>query len=310
MQFRNLDGSGVNKGFSEVMRWKLGLGAPSEVREALRSESERLSSAPRVENDGSALVKAERSALTWIGHATYLIQLGGLSIVIDPVLSNRLFAIKRLVAPGLAPAAMPALDVCLVTHNHRDHMDAPSLEALDRKLLMVVPKGLGRWFASRGFLSVVELEWWQHTELRGVRITFVPSQHWSQRGAFDRNESHWGGYVIEDGTHRVYHSGDTAYFDGFTQIGSRLGRIDAAMLPIGAYEPRWFMRGQHMNPEDAVSAFLDLRAKRFIAMHWGTFKLTDEPIGEPPLFTQDQWHTRQIEGERLLIPNVGETVWL
>ena len=217
MQFRNLDGSGINKGLSQVLRWKLGMGGPSEVREALRSESERMTSAPRVENDGRAIAKAERSALTWIGHATYLIQLGGLSIVIDPVLSNRLFAIKRLVATGLAPTAMPALDVCLVTHNHRDHMDAPSLEALDRKLLMVVPKGLGRWFASRGFLSVVELEWWQHTELR---------------------------------------------------------------------------------------------AKRFIAMHWGTFKLTDEPIGEPPLFTQDQWHTRQIEAERLLIPNVGETVWL
>jgi len=157
---------------------------------------------------------------------------------------------------------------------------------------------------------VTELAWWQSVEIRRVRFTLVPAQHWSQRGPFDRNESLWGGFIVEDGARRVYHSGDTAYFEGFVEIAKRCGPIDAAMLPIGAYEPRWFMKGQHMNPADAVRAFDDLGAARFVAMHWGTFKLTDEPLGEPPVFVVDEWHKRDLDREQLLIPAVGETIWL
>lgn len=309
MPFSNLDGSFVNKGLGLVLKWKLGLGPGTSNQEGLAFEA--LRAAPRVEPIATDLVGATRSSLTWIGHATYLVQLGGRSIVIDPVLSQRIVAIPRLVAPGLTRQALPALDAVLVTHNHRDHMDGPSLESLDRSLHVIVPKGLGAWFSKRGFSRVIELAWWEHADLGGdVRVTFVPSQHWSQRGAFDRNESLWGGYVLEDGTHRVYHSGDTAYFEGFATIADKVGKIHAAMLPIGAYEPRWFMREQHMNPEDAVQAFLDLRAERFVAMHWGTFKLTDEPIGEPPAFTASEWRRRLIEPERLAIPAVGETLTL
>lgn len=306
--FTNLDGSFVSKGLGQVLQWKLGLG-PSSAKHDFSFEDVR--SAPRIERTGEDLATAARSSLTWIGHATYLVQLGGRSIVIDPLLSQRIVAIPRLVAPGLTRAQLPKLDAVLVTHNHRDHMDGPSLVSLDRSIQVIVPKGLGAWFAKQGFTRITELAWWEHADLDGdVRVTFVPSQHWSQRGAFDRNESLWGGYVIEDGTHRVYHSGDTAYFEGFRDIGAKLGRIDAAMLPIGAYEPRWFMRQQHMNPEDAVQAFMDLRAERFVAMHWGTFKLTDEPIGEPPAFTVSEWHRHTLELERLAIPSVGETLWL
>ncbi len=310
MTFRNLDGSAVNKGLGDVLKWKLGLAAPGEVREELLDEANAVDAAPVVPNDGALLRGAERSGLTWIGHATFLVQLGGLSLLIDPVLSDRLFLIKRLAPPGVAPGAMPKIDAVLVTHNHRDHMDAPSLLAQPRDAAIVVPKGLGGWFARRGFSRVHELGWWDHVDLRDARITFVPSQHWSQRGPLDRNESLWGGYVIEDGTHRVYHSGDTAYFEGFGDIGRRLGKLHAAMLPIGAYEPRWFMRPQHMNPEDAVQAFLDLRADTFVAMHWGTFRLTDEPVGEPPLFTRAEFRRHTLEAERLRIPAVGESVWL
>jgi L-ascorbate metabolism protein UlaG (beta-lactamase superfamily) len=144
-----------------------------------------------------------------------------------------------------------------------------------------------------------------------VRVTFVLSQHWSQRGALDRNKTWWGGYVLECGGVRVYHSGDTAYFEGFKLIAEKLGRIHAAMLPIGAYEPRWFMRPQHMNPDDAVQAFLDLGAERFLAMHWGTFSLTDEPLDEPPVALAEVIDRRNLGSPGVFhVPAVGETVLL
>jgi L-ascorbate metabolism protein UlaG (beta-lactamase superfamily) len=147
-------------------------------------------------------------------------------------------------------------------------------------------------------------------EQDGLKITLVPSQHWSRRGLLDTDTTLWGGFVVEADGLRAYHSGDTAYFSGFKLIGERCGPIDAAMLPIGAYDPRWFMRAQHMNPEDAVQAFQDLGARRFFAMHWGTFKLTDEPMDEPPGFTRRVWAERGLPQEQLLIPAIGETTYL
>jgi L-ascorbate metabolism protein UlaG (beta-lactamase superfamily) len=255
-----------------------------------------------------------KPGLTFIGHATYLVQVGGLSILTDPIYASRLAIVKRVAPPGIAFDDLPSIDVVLVTHNHRDHMDGPTLERLATthpKLRFVVPKGLSAWFEKRAPGRVVELDWWEHHDLSSdVRVTFVPSQHWSQRGAFDRNASLWGGYVIEGGGHRVYHSGDTAYFEGFAQIKARVGRIDAAMLPIGAYEPRWFMKPQHMNPADAMQAFIDLGATRLVAMHWGTFKLTDEPLQAPPRLLRELREAHHIEEERVAIPLIGETVWL
>ncbi len=305
MKFANTDGSIVDKTLGDLLKWKLRL----EGRDPPTVTAED-TPAPRVDNDGSSLRGAARPALTWLGHASFLVQLGGVSLLIDPVFSDRLVAVRRLVAPGLSWAALPKIDAVLVTHNHRDHMDAPTLARLGESVRFIVPVGLGQWFRKAGRRDVVELEWFAHHDLGDARITFVPSQHWSMRTPFDRNESLWGGFVVEDGAHRVYHSGDTAYFDGFAEIRRRVGKIDAAMLPIGAYEPRWFMRGQHMNPDDAVRAFVDLGAERFVAMHWGTFKLTDEPTGEPPLFTRERWHDARMEEERLAIPSVGETLWL
>ena len=140
-----------------------------------------------------------------------------------------------------------------------------------------------------------------------MKITFVPSQHWSQRGPFDRNDTLWGGFVVDGDGRRAYHSGDTAYFGGFREIGRRYPGIDAAMLPIGAYDPEWFMRKQHMNPDDALRAFRDLEARLLCAMHWGTFKLTDEPMGEPPERLRAWFRERGYERERLWIFDIGET---
>ena len=197
--------------------------------------------------------------------------------------------------------------MALVSHNHFDHMDAPTLRRLGPSVTFVVARGLAPWFRHHGLNKVVELGWWEHTDVGGVRFTFVPSQHWSRRGLLDENTTLWGGFVMEADGKRVYHSGDTAYFSGFKDIGSRLGKIDAAMLPIGAYAPRWFMQPQHMNPEDAASAFVDLDAEQFFAMHWGTFKLTDEPLDEPPRFLRDVWHTRRLDEARMNILAIGET---
>ncbi len=305
-RYANLDGSFVAKSVGELLRWKLGPKPAVEPDEPT----------PFVENDGRSLVGAARAGLTFIGHATYLVQLGGLTILTDPIYAERLAIVKRQTPPGIAFDALPPIDVVLVTHNHRDHMDAPTLERLAatrprRDLLFVVPKGLGAWFDKRRLGRVVELGWWDHhAPSSDVRVTFVPSQHWSQRGPLDRNESLWGGYVVEGGGRRVYHSGDTAYFDGFVDIGRRLGRIDAAMLPIGAYEPRWFMRQQHMNPDDAARAFVDLGATSLVAMHWGTFKLTDEALHAPPRSLREVTERMKIEHERIVVPAVGETFWL
>ena len=300
-RYRNVDETDSYRGLKHVLRWKLGLGPDTQP------SSPRRVAVPVIANDGVALRGATRPALTWIGHATYLVQLGGRSILTDPILSPRVAVLARNVAPGLTYETLPSIDVALVSHNHFDHMDAPTLRRLGRSVTFVVAKGLAPWFRHHGLNKVVELGWWEHTDVGGVRITFVPSQHWSRRGLLDENKTLWGGFVMESDGKRVYHSGDTAYFTGFKEIGARFGKIDAALLPIGAYAPRWFMRPQHMNPEDAVTAFTDLGAEQFFAMHWGTFKLTDEPLDEPPTFLQDVWHARKLETERMNILAIGET---
>jgi L-ascorbate metabolism protein UlaG (beta-lactamase superfamily) len=265
---------------------------------------------PFVFNDGKALRGATLDTLTWIGQASFLVQLGGKSVLIDPVLSMSLGWIKRNGPPGLDWPALPKIDVVLITHDHRDHMDAPTLRKLGPDPLYVVPRGLGKWFHRNGMRRVVEMDWWQQETIEGLQITFVPAEHWSRRGLTDLNASWWGGYVIEHDGMRMYHSGDTGWFDGFSKIRERCGRIDAAMLPIGAYAPRWFMQPQHIDPEEAVRAFLLLEAEYFIAMHWGTFKLSDEPLDEPPLLLRDAWKRANLPDERLVIPAIGETLLL
>lgn len=305
-RFVNLDGSADIKSLAEVLAWKMGRHGETQPKTPSTGVE-----VPTVQNDGSRLRTANMDALTWIGHASFLVQLGGTSALIDPVMSEGLGpGFKRNVSPGLSYSALPKIDLVLITHNHRDHMDEPTLRKLGPEVTYVVPKGLGVWFAKRKFTRVVEMAWWDEQEIEGLKVTFVPSQHWTRRGFTDTNASWWGGYVIECAGFRVYHSGDTAWFDGFAEIGARVGPISAAMLPIGAYAPRWFMKGQHMNPEDAVRAFQALGARQFIAMHWGTFKLTDEPLQEPPEFLKEVWRKSSLSEQRQTILAIGETLQL
>jgi L-ascorbate metabolism protein UlaG (beta-lactamase superfamily) len=262
---------------------------------------------PRVNNDGAALRGNKDTALlTWIGHASWLVQLAGRNLLIDPIWGGIGGWVSRRAEPGVRIEDLPRIDAVLITHNHRDHMDLPTL-AHFKTAEAIVPLGVGAAMRKVGYKDVTELSWWASHPLGPLTIHFVPSQHWSRRGIADANDSMWGGYVITGEGKRIYHSGDTAYFDGFTEIGERLGPIDVALLPIGAYDPQWFMRKQHMNPEDAVQAFRDMKAKRMLAMHWGTFQLTDEWLGEPPLRLRNALLNASDE-RRVEVLKIGETV--
>jgi N-acyl-phosphatidylethanolamine-hydrolysing phospholipase D len=289
------------RGPGDILRWKVLdplLGRGRRVRDGYR--------APVREPRPEALLGPAPS-LTWVGHATFLSRMGGKLLATDPVFSRRIAgAVGRLVPPGVTLEAAPPIDIVTVSHNHFDHLDLPTLRRIGPKALYVVPLGNGRWLRRAGLTRVVELDWWQTHREGALELTLVPAQHWSARSPFTRNEALWGGFVVRSPEGALYHSGDTAYFDGFAEIGRRAGPIDWALLPIGAYAPRWFMKAQHMDPEEAGQAFLDLGARTFVAMHWGTFQLTDEPLGEPPERLRAFFRARGLPEDRLWILDIGE----
>jgi L-ascorbate metabolism protein UlaG (beta-lactamase superfamily) len=246
-------------------------------------------------------------SLTWVGHATFLLRLAGKTVLTDPVWSERIGpGVRRNMPPGLALDPVLA-DAVLISHNHRDHLDEPTLRRLGQAPTYVVPLGNGPRVGRRSGGKVVELDWWGTTEVAGLEVTLVPAQHWSQRGLLDRNRTLWGGFVVRGGGKSVYFAGDSAYFSGFAEIGRRFPQLDVALLPVGAYDPEWFMRRQHLSPADAMQAFVDLGARRLVAMHWGTFKLSDEPLDEPPVLLEAARRDRGIEAERVWVMAIGET---
>jgi L-ascorbate metabolism protein UlaG (beta-lactamase superfamily) len=253
--------------------------------------------------------RPDTAALTWVGHASYLLRLAGACVLADPVWSRKIPGVPpRITPPGVAWSELPAVDAVLISHNHYDHLDLPTLRRLPPGTPVLVPGGLGAWFTRRGFTHVVELDWWESVEVAGLRFDFVPAHHWSRRGLRDTCRSLWGGWVITDpGGVRLYHAGDTGYGHWFAEIGRRYPGIDVAMLPIGAYAPRWFMRPVHMDPEEAVRACGDLGAARLATMHWGTFVLTQEPVHEPLGRTRAAWAAAGRDRADLWDLAVGET---
>lgn len=251
---------------------------------------------------------AMQPAVTFIGHATTLVQLPlgthGLQVLLDPVFSERASPFsfvgpRRLQPPGLALAQLPHIDVVMISHNHYDHLDEASVRALVAQPggppLFIAPLGIASWLASHGVPSAVELDWWEthRVELGGAsaEITLTPAQHWSGRGLGDRLATLWGGFAVMAPDFHLFYSGDTGYSRDFADIGSHFaaqhdaahgGGFDLALLPVGAYEPRWFMREQHVDPTEAVQIHRDIGAKRSVGVHWGTFALTDEPFDQPP----------------------------
>ena len=218
-------------------------------------------------------------ALTWIGHASFLVQFSDLNVLIDPNFANWLFLLKRIKRSGLKITHLPPIDLVLLTHAHFDHFHKPTLRRLPHPKIGVMPWGVGDLARDLGFERIIELEWWESFTHKDWKVTFTPSKHWGARVLRDHHRG-YGGFVLEHQGRRVYHSGDSAYFEGFKEIGKRYSP-EIALLPIGTYNPESF-RKVHMGPDEAVKVFKDLRARWLVPMHYGSFRLSFEELDEPP----------------------------
>jgi L-ascorbate metabolism protein UlaG (beta-lactamase superfamily) len=254
------------------------------------------------------------AAVTFIGHATFLIQTAAGNILTDPMYSERASPLawlgpRRVRQPGVRFDDLPPISTVLLSHNHYDHCDLPTLRRLARRFdpLVVTPLGNGRLVRSAGIRRVEELDWWQEATTATGEITLTPAHHFSARTPFDRNRALWGGFAVRAPDVRIYFAGDTAYAHFFSDIRRRLGPIDLALLPIGAYEPRWFMQAVHMNPAEAVQAHLDLDATQSIAMHFGTFQLTTEGIDEPARALAEACQTHNVARPLFRVLDFGES---
>lgn len=271
--------------------------------------------------------------LTWIGHASFLVQLPGLNLLTDPILSRRASPVSwlgpaRFSPPGLTLEALPPIDVVLLSHDHYDHLDRPTVDRLHarfgERVIWVTPLGYRGWLRGRGIRRVVEADWWQEVRLEGVagssrshRIVCLPIRHWTRRG-WATHRRLWASWAVlpvgaehvdVGGSAGLYFAGDSGWFDGFAEIGRRLGPFRASLIPIGAYEPRWFMATSHMTPEEAVRAYGALGGRgAFVGMHWGTFRLTDEDPLEPPRRTREAWREAGFPERDLKLPGIGGTV--
>ncbi|CAG7650014.1 MBL fold metallo-hydrolase [Paenibacillus allorhizosphaerae] len=307
-RYENLGGFRNKKTLLQLSKWNV------EKRAKVKDYSFRIPQHAAKNVDWLRSNRSETS-VTWIGHSTFLIQMGGLNLLTDPVWAKRMGLGTRLSEPGLHLAELPRIHAVLLSHSHYDHMHLPSLRAIERMnrgLRLYVPHGLGAKLRLEGFHSVTELHWWESVRLEAVELNFVPAQHWTRRSLFDTNTSHWGGWVIQPALQRegrcaIYFVGDTGYFSGFQMVGERFA-IRTALMPIGAYEPEWFMSPQHVNPEMAVQGFLDCGAERFIPMHYGAFRLSNDTPREALDRLLAEWSRRGLAPERLYLLNHGETL--
>lgn len=291
---------------------------PFFARRFWTSLAGREGAAARVENDGAFLREnAGHSAptVTWIGHSTLLLQMDHTTFLTDPTWADRAspvpgFGPRRLVAPGLALEALPPIDFVLLSHDHFDHMDLPTLQALARRgpeTRFYVPLGNGRFLREAGVGHVVELDWGGQVTQGGVTIHCLESQHWSRRELDDARRALWSSWAVIGPERRFYFAGDSGFSEGFARIGAALAPFDLAALPIGAYEPSVMMRPFHLDPEEAVRAARELGARRAVAIHWGTFDLSDEPVDEPPRRFRAAARAAGVADDDALVLRVGET---
>ena len=327
--FKNNYVTAVDKSFSELVWWQIerreqGLPRPAErPTPTLAPELAAIQGYAR-----GTRTQPRPPMVTWAGHATVLVQAGGINVLTDPVFSERANLLQflgpqRAQPPGIALADLPPIDVVLISHNHYDHLDKASVLEIaqrakdaDSPTLFLVPLGLKSWFADIGISNVIELDWWDKHHYRGVEFNLTPVQHWSARGFSDRNQTLWGGYAVFASDFHWYFSGDTGYSKDFSDTQARFADhwktatgdgFDLALIAVGAYEPRWFMKEQHVNPQEAVQIHKDLRARRSIGVHWGTFELTDESLDQPPQDLAAAARTQGLKGGEFTVMAIGET---
>ena len=276
-RFSNSDGMKNEKSLSEVLKWSWSREEPK--KEFIKTN----------ENINLNSIKDREHYALWIGHSTFLINNGDLTILTDPIFSERASPLnfagpKRLIKPVIKIKDLPEVDVITISHNHYDHLDINSLRKIQKKfpnVKILVPKGDLKLLKNYNLNNGFEFLWWEEIIFDNTKFIFTPAQHWSARGLRDRNKSLWGSWFIKNEDKNIFHAGDTGYSEDFIEIRNRLGAVDFAMIPIGAYDPQWFMSYSHVNPEEALNIAKDLDAKKSIGMHWGTFILTDEPVLEP-----------------------------
>ena len=315
--FRNPWPSAQVHGFLDFLKWSL-----IERRRNPRRPDPDPSTFPRsVPSYVHPRAAPEMFTASWVGHTSFLLQLGGLNILLDPVWGDRASPVsfagpRRRVPAAIAFDQLPPVDAVCLSHDHYDHLDTPTIKRLVARYPAIQwygPLGVGNYLRKHGATSVIEHDWWETSALGGVEFTALPAQHFSGRSLGNRNQTLWCGWAIRSAAHSVFFAGDTALHPEFDVIGRKCGPFDVAILPIGAYEPRWFMSSVHMNPEDALGAFGQLHAHqngrtlRFLASHWGTFKLTDEPMDEPPHRLRALWRASTFDEEQLWILKHGET---
>ena len=250
---------------------------------------------------------------TWLGHSTFLIQVGGKNILTDPIFGNLSGIFSRIIPYKVTAKNLPKIDVIILSHNHPDHMDSASLHEIRRhnpQVQVLVPMGDKAWFDDQGFVGASEHMWWDEIVCQEVKFTFLPAKHWSQRGLFDKNKSLWGSWMIDHAGFKFYFAGDTGWDLHFSMIGKIFKSIDVALMPIGPGEPREWMRHAHINAEEAGKAFLQLKARWFVPMHWGTFHLGMDTFKEPVVRIKKWWqlHKKQCVNKSLKVPKVGQLV--
>ena len=277
-------------GLVDILKWKLRIG-PREPAACPGAPDQPAGWQP-VSRDQIAVPPTGSWRAVWLGHSSFLLQGDGVSLLVDPIFSTfcgpfRFLGLRRQVPPPCLMQDLPAIDAVLLTHSHYDHLDLPTLRRLGMDVPLIVADGHAGWLEGKGFQHVTELPWFASTQpAPGIRVTATPAQHFTARTLQDRDRGHWCGWLIEGTSVKLWHAGDSGLCDTFREIGARFGPIDFGMIPIGAYQPQSIMRAMHMNPQDAVTAFQHSRCRHAAAMHWGTFRLTDEPLGEPPVMLE------------------------
>ena len=282
-EYKNTNGKAIEKPFKDLVKWINSDVNPNLSSIAVSSEWKNIN------------LNQDNDYIIWIGHSTFLIKKAGTVILTDPIFSDRASPFKnigpeRLIPPVIPLKELPRIDFVTVSHNHYDHLDINSLKKISKlnpDAVFLVPAGDLKLLKKKRINNVYEFNWWETFIVEELTFTFTPVQHWSKRGLFDRNKSLWGGWYINFNDYGMYHAGDTGYSKDFIDTRLKLGAPKYAFIPIGAYDPEWFMAESHVNPEDAVQIMIDLEAEKAFGMHWGTFALTDEDTLEPPTRLKD-----------------------